>query len=112
MGNRRQLQVNSLLQQELSNYWEREFELPLNTILSVARVEVSPSFDVAQVYLSVWPEDQQAGVISALQKEIYATQKYIDKRLQIKKVPKLVLRIDEQSQSRREVEDVLDELDD
>jgi len=107
---RRQLQVNSLLQQELSNYWEREVELPKNTILSVARVEVAPSFDQAFVYLSVWPEEREVEVLAELKDNIYQTQKFIDKRLSMKKVPKLVLRIDEQSLSRRDVEEVLDSL--
>ena len=112
MSTRRQLQVNSLLQQELSNYWEKECELPINTILSVARVEVAPSFDEAFVYLSVWPEEKQKEVMEELKEDIYHTQKYINRKLSMKKVPKLVFRIDEQSQSRREVEDVLDKLED
>ncbi len=112
MTNRRQLQVNSLLQQELANYWEREYELPNNTILSVARVEVAPSFDVAHVYVSVWPEENEAEVMIDLKENIYQLQKYIDKRLSMKKVPKLILKTDHQSESRREVEDVLDSLQD
>lgn len=107
---RRQLQVASLLQRELGFYWEKEFELPVNTILSVARVEVAPSFDQAFVYLSVWPEEKQSEVLEGLVEDIYHTQKFIDKRLAMKKVPKLILKIDEQSASRREVEDVLDSL--
>ena len=109
---RRQAQVNSLLQQELSMYWEREIELPANTILSVARVEVAPSLDVAHVFVSVWPEDKQAQVVAVLNEDIYQTQKYIDKRLYMKKVPKLDIMVDEQTLARREVEDVLDALQD
>ncbi len=110
--NRRQLQVNSLLQQELSNYWEKEIELPKNTILSVSRVEVTSSFDQAFVYISVWPVEKQEEILFDLKHNIYQTQKFIDKRLSMRKVPKLVLRVDEQSSSRREVEDILDSLSD
>lgn len=110
MSSKRQLQVNSLLQQELSEYWEREVEVPQGTLLSVARIEVVSSFDTAFVYISVWPQERQEEVMESLQKDIYTTQKYIDKKLSMKKVPKLVLRFDEQTISRREVEDVLDSL--
>lgn len=112
MSSKRQLQVNSLLQRELAQYWEREVEMPQGSILSVSRVEVVPSFDTAFVYIAVWPEDRQEEVMSMLKEEIYHTQKFIDKKLFMKKVPKLVLRFDEQTYSRREVEDVLDSLKD
>lgn len=107
----RQLQVGSLLQRELGNYWERHIDLPKDTILSVARVEVAPSFDQAFVYISVWPEAKEKEILTELKEGIYQTQKYIDRRLRMKKVPKLVLRSDTQSLSRREVEDILDSLD-
>lgn len=111
MSSQRQLQVNSLLQQELSQYWEREFEMPPGSILSVARVEATPALDKAFIYLSIWPEEHEQTVLKQLKEDIYHTQKYIDKRLHMKRVPKLLLELDEQSASRREVEDVLDALD-
>ena len=82
--------------------------MPANTILSVSRVEVAPSFDQAFVYISVWPEDKEEEILDELKSDIYHTQKFIDKRLSMKKVPKLILRLDEQTSSRREVEDLLD----
>ena len=91
-------------------YWEREIELPKSTLLTVARVEATGPLDKAYVYISIWPEDKQEEVMEVLQKNIYATQKYIDKRLSMRRVPQLVLEVDEQSASRREVEDVLDSL--
>ena len=110
MDSKRLLQVNSLLQQELSEYWEKELELPKDTIMSVSRVETTGPLDKAFVYISVWPQDKQDVVMGILKKEIYHTQKYLDKRLHMRRVPFLVLEIDEQAISRREVEDVLDSL--
>ncbi|MGB0756842.1 MAG: ribosome-binding factor A [Patescibacteria group bacterium] len=110
MTSTRQKQVNSLLQEELSMYWEREVELPKNTLLTVARVEATGPLDKAYVYVSIWPEDKQKEVMEVLKKQIYSTQKYIDKRLSMRRVPQIILEVDEQSASRREVEDVLDSL--
>ncbi len=112
MESKRILQVNSLIQKELSEYWERELELPLNTIMSVSRVEVTASLDKAFIYISVWPQNKQEVVMEMLKHEIYHTQKHLDKRLHMRRVPMLVLEVDEQSLSRNEVEDVLDSLPD
>lgn len=112
MPSTRQLQVNSLLQQELSMFWEREIELPRDTIVSVARVEATPALDKAFVYVSVWPEDNESEVMDKLQKKIYPAQKYLDAKLSMRRVPQIVLEVDEQSASRREVEDILDSLPD
>lgn len=114
MSSNRLLQVNSLIQKEVSEYWERELEFPPNTLVSVTRVDTTGPLDKAFVYISIWPADQdiQKQVLEYLNKNIYQTQKHLDKRLSMRRVPKLILEIDEQALSRREVEDVLDSLPD
>ena len=108
----RVLQVNSLIQKEISEYWERELEFPKNTIVSVTRVETTSSLDKAFVYISVWPQENQEEMMEYLSKNIYHTQQHLNKRLHMRRVPLLILEVDEQSLSRNEVEDVLDALPD
>ncbi len=112
MESTRLLKVNSLIQKEVSEFWEKELEFPKNTIASVARVETTGPMDKAFIYISVWPQENQEEVMEILKKNIYRTQKYLDKRLHMRRVPFLVLEVDEQSLSRNEVEDVLDALPD
>jgi len=112
MSQQRLLKVNSLIQKEISQYWEKELEFPPNVLVSVTRVETTKPLDKAFVYISIWPadNDQQDKIMNYLQKNVYQTQKYLDKRLSMRRVPKIVFEIDQQAISRREVEDVLDSL--
>lgn len=99
-----------MLQRELSEYWSKRLELPKGTMVSVSRVEVSPSLERAYVYISIWPEEGREQVWDILKKNTYRTQKYLDARLFMKFVPKITLAVDKGEIARREVENVLDSL--
>ncbi len=110
MSSRRQEQVNSLVQKELGEILQTEFELPAGVLLTITRVEVSSSLEHADVFITVLPESQSEPLLERLSKNIYHLQKILDKKLVLKFVPKVRFRLDEGMIRENEVNEILDSL--
>lgn len=67
MDSIRQNKVARLIQRDLSEMFQKECrELTLGSILSVTTVCVSPDLSYARVYLSIFPSDRAANVLTTL----------------------------------------------
>ncbi len=110
MPSRRQEQVNSLLQKELGKILQTELEIPLGTLLTISRVEVSSSLEHADVFVTVLPDEKTKEILQLLQKNIYYLQKLLDKKLFLKFVPKVVFKVDEGMKLENEMNEMLDNL--
>lgn len=110
MPSRRQEQVNSLIQKELGAILLSELELPLGSLLTISRVEVSSSLEHADIFVTVLPDGQTERVLALVQKNVYQLQKLLDKKLVLKFVPKIRFQLDEGLQAANEVNEILNKL--
>ncbi len=110
MSSRRQEQVNSLVQKELGEILHTELELPIGTLLTISRVEVSSSLEHADIFVTVLPDEQTQPILQLLEQSIYHLQKLLDKRLTLKFVPKIRFFIDKGMQQENEVNKILDSI--
>jgi len=110
MPSRRQEQVNSLIQKELGAILLAELELPLGSLLTISRVEVSSSLEHADIFVTVLPDGQTERVLALVQKNVYHLQKLLDKKLVLKFVPKIRFQLDEGLQAANEVNEILNSL--
>jgi len=110
MSSRRQEQVNSLIQKELGAILLSEIELPLGSLLTISRVEVSSSLEHADIFVTILPDGQTERVLALVQKNVYHLQKLLDKKLVLKFVPKIRFQLDEGLQAANEVNEILNSL--
>jgi len=110
MSSRRQEQVNSLIQKELGAILLSEIELPLGSLLTISRVEVSSSLEHADIFVTILPDGQTERVLALVQKNVYHLQKLLDKKLVLKFVPKIRFQLDEGLQAANEVNEILNKL--
>lgn len=102
--------VNQLIQQEISQLLLREIDLPKDILVTVTRVETAPNLSNARVFLSVLPEENKDKVISLLDRKIYSLQQKINKRLVMKRVPKIEFKEEERTAQAARIEKILEEL--
>jgi ribosome-binding factor A len=93
---RRTERVNDLIRDELSNLLLREVRDPrLGGLISITRVEVTPDLYNARVFVSVMGEpDEQATATRVLNAAASFFHRELKQRLQIRRVPFLVFRLD------------------
>ena len=98
---RRTEQLEQLLREELSRLIDREIEFPEGTLVTITHVSVSPDIHYASAYLSILGGRHEE-VLEVLQKNIYALQQMVNKRIQRRPVPRIEFVIDV-GEERREV---------
>ena len=81
--------VNELIKREIGTILLRELDLPEGVFVTVMRVEAFPNLQGAKVYISIIPEEKGTEVFRTLQKDIYNIQQILNKRLNMRPVPRI-----------------------
>lgn len=103
-------QVNELLQQELGTILLREFDVPENTLVTLTRVDTAPNLQQAKIYISVMPEEKAKEVLKLLKKEVYEMQQLLNKRLNMRPVPRIEWVLETKTAEAQEIEEILDKI--
>ena len=110
MANNRILRVNSLIKEELSKIILRDFEFPLDILVTLTRVEATLNLIEAKAYVSVYPEEKADGIIRLLSKSIYDIQYKINKMLRMRPIPKIIFVKEKNISEAGKIEELLEKL--
>lgn len=108
--NQRIQQVNELIKRELSQIILREIDFPEGVLITITRVETSSNLILAKVFVSALPEKQIEKVFQILNKQIFWLQQKINKRLNMRPVPKIKFVEEKQTQEAAKIEAILEEI--
>lgn len=107
---RRILKVNQLIKTELGQIIRREMSFPAEVLVTITRVQTSPDLSNTKIYISVFPEGKTKEVFHLLNKEIFTLQQFLNKRLEMRRVPKIKFLKEEKTKIAGEVEAILEKL--
>lgn len=108
--NQRIQRVNQLIKKELSQIILREIGFPKNALVTITRVDSSPNLIQTKVYVSVIPEDKIEDVLEILEKSIYDLQQILNKRLNMRPVPKIKFVMEKETVEAGRIEELLEEI--
>lgn len=94
MSPQRLRQINKTIQRTFGAVVLREAEVPPDVLVTISRVETTANLKSAQVWLSVFPAEKAAAIITALQAQLYALQGALNQKLRMYPLPRLILRPD------------------
>ena len=100
---RRREQIEQLLREEISRVLVRDLEFPKGTMVTVTHIAMSRDGHYAHAYVTLLGTDPK-GALAMLRKNIYHIQKTINRKMQIRPVPKISFKIDEEEYNRERVE--------
>ncbi len=86
--------INELLHKEVSKTLLKNVDFE-GYIVTVTSVKTSPDFLNTDILITVMPDSKEKEALMEIDKNIYDIQKIINKKLNIKNVPKLSFKIDE-----------------
>ena len=69
MENKRQAKISRMLQKELSEIFRRQPAAMGGVLVSVSGVKISPDLSLARVYLSIFPSEKGAEIISNIREQ-------------------------------------------
>ena len=102
--------INELIKPQLAQLSLREREFPQNLLVTITRVDTSPDFKVARVFITAIPENMRGSALKILIKNSKILHQNLIKILKTKFTPNLNFYIDEQEVFADEVEKILDEI--
>jgi len=103
--------VNAFIKKELGSIILKEVDIFPDILLTITRVESSSNLIEAKVYLSILPEEKTEEVINLLKRKIYFIQQMLNKKLQIRPVPKIIFVKESRTAEASRIEELLREID-
>lgn len=107
----RQKKIATLIQHDLTDIIRRELQNAgqKGIIISVTKVRVTSDFSIAKAYLSIYPNNQALAVMDDLQKHRLSLKHQIAQRAkhQMRKMPELLLFIDDSIEYIQNIEDAI-----
>jgi ribosome-binding factor A len=103
-------QVNNLIHTTINEFLSKEMEMPINTFVTISKVETSKDLRHAKILISVIPDNKRGSALRVLNKNSSRIQKYLSKNTKIKFIPKINFGIDSELVIGNEMDQILDNL--
>lgn len=104
------LRINQLIKLLLSEIILKEIELEKGTLVTLTRVKTSPDLSESQVFVSVWPKEKEKEIFKILNKNTRLFQKILNKKLTIKKIPRIIFAKEKVTSEAAKIEEILVKL--
>lgn len=111
MSNRIQ-RVNALIKNELGKIFLRDVDFPQGVLVTITRVDSSPNLSQAKIYISAMPGKQIDKVSEILNRRIYDIQQILNRRLNMRPIPRIEFQKEEKTEEAARVEELLEEIKD
>lgn len=89
MPTRRIEKINKLLAREVAELFLTEIDFPEGILVTVGSIDTAPDLKYADVLVAIIPDNKTGTALNIIRKKIYKIQKTLDRRLQMRPVPKL-----------------------
>ena len=102
-------QINSLIQKLISDYLQKEGDFPPNYLVTVTKIETSKDLGIAKVRISSYPKINDK-IKLYFQKNIFALQQALNKKLNMYPIPKIKIIYDESEEKAARIESLLNKI--
>lgn len=102
--------LNKLIRQHLDEILTRNVSIKPGIFLTISKVDTTADLRYTRVSISVFPEKEAAYAMKTLQKEAYNIQGELNRRLQMKQIPRLQFINDETEAKADVIEKILKEI--
>lgn len=101
--------INQLLKEEISQILLRELEFN-GAMVTITDVDASANLQQAKVKITVLPQSQEKNALRILNKNLYEIQQILNRKLNMRPVPRISFEIDEAAKRGYEVDRLLGEI--
>lgn len=102
--------INKHIQRVFGEILHEQADCPADTMITISKVETAPNLKSATVWLYIFPLDQGEEVLESLKKQMYDLQGAMNRELDMRPLPRLMLRLDHGAQHAESIEKKLASL--
>jgi ribosome-binding factor A len=103
----RTVKLNKLIKRHLGEIFLKELSLKPGLFLTVSKVDTSPDLRYTQVFISVFPYKESGYAMKTLSKELYFIQGSLNKKLNMRPLPRLEFKLDPTEEDADKIEKIL-----
>ncbi len=111
MSNNRISKLNSLVKEELAKIIQKEIDFEEGTLVTIYKVEVSSDVAHANIRISVIPDENEKKALERLKENVFHLQQELNKKLILRKVPKIRFVLDDSIKRAAEMEKLFKKVD-
>jgi len=104
------LKINELIRQNINDILLKELSLKEGVFVTVAKVDTTPDLRYTRIFVSVFPEKEQAYVMKSLEKEVYKIQGVLNRKLSMRPLPRIRFTLDTTESRADEIEKLLKQI--
>lgn len=110
MKGKRLAKVNSLIQRVFGEILQREADLPVDVLVTIASVETVPNLRSSTIWLYILPLERGEEVLGVLKGQMYDLQGALNRALSMRPLPRVTLKLDHGAEHASTIEQRLSEL--
>ncbi|MFH1769059.1 MAG: 30S ribosome-binding factor RbfA [Parcubacteria group bacterium] len=107
-NSKRIAKVNDLIRDELGVVLRHELDFADDVLVTVIRVDTSPTMEHATVFISVIPDKRSSAVMRHIKRDIYNIQQELNKKIVVRPVPKIRFEVDTSGDHIQRIEKLLE----
>jgi len=104
------VKLNELFKREISKILLKEENFDRSILVTVTRVDISPELSGAKIFISVMPKEKRKEVLDFLKKDIYHIQQELNKRLYLRKIPRIVFQEEAKVEEAARIEELISKI--
>lgn len=104
------LKVNQLFKKEIGRIMLEDVDFPDNVLVTITEVSTTPNLIESRVYISCLPENKTEEVFLVLSRNIYHIQKTLNKKLNMRPIPKIIFKKEKKIGQADKIESILEQL--
>jgi len=102
--------VNQLLKEEIDKIILKELEFPKDILVTITNIESTPNLQQAKVFVSAIPDNRIKDVLKILNGRVFEIQQIINKRLNMRPVPRINFVEDKEAVEAGRIEELLEKI--
>ncbi len=110
MSQERAQRFNKLIKKELGKIIFNFLDTQPGVLVTITQVLTNPNLFTSDIYISVYPSSQAKEILDKLNSSIYQIQQLLNKKLEVRPVPKIIFKHDKNPEEASEVEKLIAEI--
>lgn len=110
MSQERAQRFNKLIKKELGKIIFNFLDAQPGVLVTITQVLTNPNLFTSDIYISVYPLNEAKEILDKLNRSIYRVQQLLNRKLEVRPVPKIIFKHDKNPEEAAQIEKLLEEI--
>ena len=110
MSKERAQRFNELIKKELGKIIFNFLDIKPGILVTITQVLTNSNLFTSDIYISVYPSSEAKKILDKLNRSIYQIQQLLNKKLEVRPVPKIIFKHDKNPEEADKIEKLLEEI--